>query len=110
MRTGRADAVAIFDTWRADRALLRVEFVFTLLAATFRARMVGASDAEIRLMADDTWAELVFPLRDDFAFGYADMRDAPEEADLFVRGIMIFFPYEGDPEQADRIVLAELVE
>ena len=76
----------------------------------FVRRMVGASDAEIRLMADDTWAELVLPLREDFAFGYADMRDAPEEADLFVRGIMIFFPYEGDPEQADRIVLAELVE
>jgi hypothetical protein len=110
MRTGRSEALALFNTWLEDRVLLRVELHLFSVASTLNARLFEVSDTRLRFMSDDRWSELDLPLRDDFTFGYTDMRDFPEEGKEFEHLVVIFFPYEDDPDDAERIVITELKE
>lgn len=110
MRAGRDDVLVLFRTWAEDRCLVRCELRFERLAATFRGRVVGASESQLHVLAEDKWTELVLSIRDDLEFAYGDMRDFPDEAEKFERGIIVFFPYDGDPADSDHIVLAEIKE
>jgi hypothetical protein len=110
MRTGRSEAMSVFRTWLEDRTLLRLELHLFSVAATFNARLTEASDSRLRSLSDDRWSEADLPLRKDFTFGYTDMRDFPKESEEFEHLIVIFFPYIGDPESAERIVITELKE
>lgn len=110
MRLGREEQVTLFRAWLDDAALLRVELRFKVLAATFRARITCAEEAELRFMSDDSNSELVLPVPPDAEFRYLDMRDYPEEAKEFVRMVVMFFPYDNDPGAADQLVFAEVIE
>ena len=108
MRAGRDEALSIFRTWATDGVVIRCELRFRALAATFCARVRAVSDAELSLLSDDRWTELVLPLREDFTFGYGDMRTFPREGETFERILIAFFPYDGDPADSDHIAFAEL--
>jgi hypothetical protein len=107
---GLAEALLLLRTWAEDKTLVRCELLLGSLAAGFRGRAVAASGTEFRLMSDDTWTELTLPLRAGFRFGYTDMRDSPEHSSQFDNLLVVFFPYHGDPDQADKIVLYEIKE
>lgn len=98
----------ILRTWAEDKSLLRCELRFADFAAAFDARVTGATDTELRLMADNRRSELTLRLRDDFTFAYNDMREPP--SNKYVRMIVVFYPYIGDPADADIIVLGEMIE
>lgn len=105
----RPDALAMFRTWLADRALIRIEFRFRLFAATFRARVITVAEASVAFMADDRLAELVLPLPPDVRFRFLDLRGFPEEKD-FERMLVMFYPVGPDPDKWDQIVFAEVRE
>lgn len=109
MRTGREEALTVFRAWLEDRSLLRCEFRFALLAATFTARMAIVSTSELRLISDDKSSELVLPLREDLEFEYGDMRQHPQHVEEFDKMLIVFFQYLGDPAQADMIVFVEII-
>lgn len=64
----------------------------------------------LRFMSDDRWSEVDLPLRTDFTFAYTDMRDFPEEGKEFEHMVVLFFPYKGDPNDAEQVVITELKE
>jgi hypothetical protein len=107
MSVGRDDALAIFRTWAEDEVLIRCELRFRTLAATFRGRVLEASDSRLHVVSDDTWTEFVLPLREDFEFAYGDLRDFPVEGEMFARILIAFFPPVGDPAESDHIAFAE---
>lgn len=72
--------------------------------------MVAVSESEIRVMSDDTRSELVLPIREDFEFGYGDMRHHPQHADEFDKILIVFFPFKDNAHKADIIVFTEIVE
>ena len=105
----RAEVTALFATWLADKALVRIEFRFRAFAATFLARVTRASESELRFISDDRWAELALPLPDDIIFRYLDLRGTPK-GQKFERLIVLFYPFVSDPDESDQIAFAEVIE
>ncbi len=104
MRAGHEDVLTIFRAWQSDEALLRCDFSFSGFAACFRARVRDVTDREIKLWSDDAFSELTLRLTPDLLFEYADPRDIPEDAALFVRGLEVSWP------NTDSISFLEFIE
>jgi hypothetical protein len=108
---GLSEAVLIWRGWVEDKALIRCELRFLSLAAVLLGRAVEASATRLRLVSAEKGSELVLPIRDDFIFEYTDMRDGPPEHIAKYNGLMVvYFPFENDPDEADWIVLCEMKE
>jgi hypothetical protein len=73
------EALNLVRTWKVNGALIRVEFCFRILAATFRARVADVSDAQLTFVSDDKLAELVLPVPPVATFQYLDLRESPGE-------------------------------
>ncbi len=104
MKVSREDVLTMFRVWQADGALLRCDFSSERFAACLRARVREITDSEIKLWSDDTFSELVLRVTSDLRFEYADPRDFPHEATVFVRGLEFSWPNK------DTIRFLELVE
>lgn len=107
-RISREDALTIFRTWAEDRALLRCECRFANFVSVCDSRVRLVDDEELRCIGDDNRTEFVLRLRGDLVFGYVDMRDPP--SDRYVRMVVVFTPFDGDPDDADKFVLGEIIE
>ena len=108
MRAGLSEALDMFRVWQSDRALLRCDFLLTKFAACLRARVIDVSDNDkVRLLSDDGFSEVVLPLSAELDFEYADSRDFPEEAALFSRGLVVFFPA---PSKPDKVLFLEVID
>lgn len=105
---GKAEALSLCREWLARRALVRIEMFFSTHAASFFLRLTSVSDEELRFLSDDRTAEFVVRLREDYTFGYVDMRFQSQPHDGLVQSLVLLFPYSGDPKQADTIGFAEV--
>jgi hypothetical protein len=110
IEASREEAVTLFRAWMADKVLVRIEFRFRALAATFLARVTGADLSELRFMSDDRWSELVLRLPDGGIFRYLDIRDYSTRQHEFEHLIALFFPYITDPDESDQIFFTEVKE
>ena len=106
MRTTRSEAINICRLWAADRSFLRCDLSLTRFAASFRGRVTGFANDTLTLLSDDTTTELAFLFTTDLEFAYADPRNFPAEADVFERGLVVFFPTE--PDMASFLELKDL--
>lgn len=105
MRVGRDEALDIFRKWFSERSLLRCDFEFAMVAATFRARVVFVSADEIKFLSDDRSSEMALLLKDDFTFGYGEPRGFPEEAGIFESVLVLLAP-----DDKDRIAFTQIIE
>lgn len=104
------EAFSLFDAWRVDRALIRIEFRLRILAATFLARVSAVGDATVHFMADDKWAELVLPIPGrDVSFRFMDINEFANRA-KFERLLVMFYNSSEDLSGVDQIVFAEVDE
>jgi hypothetical protein len=110
MSIGRGDALAIMKTWAEDKSLLRCEAHLTSVASFFNARAREATDTRFWAVGDELNCELSLAIGPAWTFGYTDMRDFTREGREFERLLVLFCPYEGDVELADRFVLCEIKE
>lgn len=93
--------------WESERALLVCNLSLRVLAAAFRGRLFAVSSDELRLVSDDEFSELTFPLSDKFSYGYGEPRDIPEEAKLYISTLVVHLTDEDDPET---LILTEVIE
>lgn len=63
--------------------------------------MVRASESELAILSDDTFSELVVPLKPDLYFGYEEPRGRFERDIPVECGLLVFFPRDGG--EPDRI-------
>ncbi len=109
MRVGRSEALDIFSKWLSERTLLRCDFSFWEFAACFRGRIVSLSDDRLQVLSDDSFSELVLPLRAGLSFGYGEPRSEPETLEF--SGALIVFMAELPPAgDVDTICFLEIVE
>ena len=109
MNVGFAEALLVLRAWATDRALVRCELRFRVLAATFDARVLSVTDQELRLLSDDERSQLTLPLRSDFTCAYGDLRTALIGGHTYESNLLLLFPYAGDPTEADAIHLAKII-
>ena len=102
------EALNLVRTWKAKGALIRIEFRFRILIATFRARVADVSDAQLTFVSDDKLAELVLPVPLVATFQYLDLRESLAR-DLG-RMLVLLYPFVPDPNESDQVVFAEIVE
>jgi hypothetical protein len=110
VQIGREEALALFDTWRTDRVLVRCDFRVSRFVAVLRARVIEAGADELRLLSDDAFSEVVVSLGTDIVWEYGDPRGFPEEAAEFERALVMSFPAPADRVEADRIIFLEIIE
>ncbi|OFW06621.1 MAG: hypothetical protein A3H96_13240 [Acidobacteria bacterium RIFCSPLOWO2_02_FULL_67_36] len=106
MRIGRAEAADLFRVWALDSVLLRCDLGFAIFASSLRGRVRSFMDDTLHLVSDDTRSELSFRMTSAQVFEYADPRTFPDEAEVIVRGLVVFTSERLD----DTITFLELKE
>jgi hypothetical protein len=88
--------------------LLRCDFGFSTFAACLKGRLLAVENDEIKLISDDSESELTLRLTPEMEFGYGDSRQSPEDAELYVSGLVIFLGELTDENDPDTISFAEM--
>ena len=109
MRIGRAEAMDLFRKWLSERALLRCDFLLSEFAACFRGRIVSLSAERGKMLSDDTFCELDFPLAPTLEFGYGEPRDFAERRE-FAGALVAFFPKREGETEAGEVCFLEISE
>ena len=107
MRVDQDEVLALFRTWREDRALLRIELRLHLLAATFQVRVTRVESDQLSFMSDDKGSTLVVPLPPAADFRFLDLSRPPSTSESFGRMLMLFYPFRKDLDESNQIVFAE---
>jgi hypothetical protein len=110
MQPGRDEAMSIFRTWAEDRAMLRCDVSFRVLAARLSARIVSASDNDIRLLSEEPPIELALRIVPGCEFAYGDMRSEARLSHTFIRTLIVFLPPVGEPGDGDYVSFVEIKE
>lgn len=107
------EVIDLFQAWRVDRALIRIDFRLSVLNATLLACVSSASDDQLTFSTDREWAELTLPLPRGAIFRYLDLWALPEGR-RFERILVLFYPganpCTADPTMLDQVVFAEVRE
>lgn len=105
VRAGREAALLVFKGWAESRVVVRVEMHMGATVASLSARVVAASDEELRLMADDSESEFALSLTASLTFLFADIRDLQGSRPGLEEFVIVFFGDVQDTSE-DHVALA----
>lgn len=107
MRTELPEALLLFRKWEEEKALVYCEASFKVVAFCLEGTITSISDTTLELASSDGTSKLILALGRVVRFGFGDTRNAPDEAEDFDSGLVLFF---GDPETSDHPESISIVE
>ncbi len=111
VNTGRDDALLLLRSWAERGTLLRCNIAFARVAATIRVRIRALLPDRVELLSDDTYGEVIVPLKPDLEFGTSDFRrEAPDLATTYDIALTLFFPVLDDPDNPESLSFIEVKE